>query len=64
MNEKLFYVVYSRKTDFPLCCGTSSECAKALGISSVSSFYSLVSRVESGLNKKYEIVKLEEEQHK
>ena len=46
------YSVYSRKTDMLLAFGTARECAKALGLT-LGSFWSMVSRVRTGKNRKY-----------
>jgi len=59
MNAPFFYVVYSAATDFPICCGSAKECATALG---VKDFYALVSNVSKGINRKYHIVKLCDEE--
>lgn len=54
------YAVYS-KTDELLALGNAEECVRAMGLANVKSFYSIVSRVRRGLNKKYSIVKLPRE---
>lgn len=51
-----YYAVYLRETDELLASGTSAEVTKQLKLASVKSFYSMVSRVRSGKNKKYEIL--------
>ena len=53
-NHKHYYAIYLRKTDELVCCGTSEECAAAMN-RSVDSFYSMVSRVRKGTNRKYEV---------
>ena len=51
------YTVYDNKTDFPIVVdGTADECARALNRSK-NSFYSLVSRVLKGENKRYSILR-------
>ena len=52
MND---YTIYLNKTDEVVAFGSSRECAKALGMSR-DSFYSMVSRVKKGKNRKYSIV--------
>lgn len=51
-----YYGIYDSKTDRLLASGTSAECRKQLNLASVKSFYSMVSRVRSGKNKKYDIL--------
>lgn len=53
---KHFYAVYEKKTDKLLASGDSAFCTEQLGLKSVDSFYSLVSNVKRGKNKKYEIL--------
>ena len=55
------YAVYLNKTDELLCFGTSRECAEYLGMT-LDSFYCMVSRVKSGKNRKYSIVKEEDDE--
>lgn len=50
-----YYAVYLAKSDKLVACGTSRECQRQLGLASVKSFYSMVSRVKKGANQKYEI---------
>lgn len=50
------YTVYLRKTDLPVAFGTARKCAAALGMTT-GSFYSMVSRVAIGKNKKYVVMK-------
>lgn len=51
------YTVYNNKTDFPVIVdGDAKECAKAMGIS-MRSFYYTVNRVKNGKNKKWTILK-------
>lgn len=53
-DPKHYYTVYLKKNDELVAYGTSEECAEQMG-KSVDSFYCLVSRVNSGKIKKYEI---------
>lgn len=57
---KKYYAVYRAKDDKLLVSGTARECQLKLGLSSVDSFYCMVSRVKSGRNRKYEIYDEEE----
>lgn len=50
-----YYAVYLRETDELIASGTSAQCQKQMGLASVHSFYSMVSRCKSGKNNKYEI---------
>lgn len=53
------YTVYNNraKVDLPVIVdGTAQECAKALKMASVNSFYSMVNRVRVGKNKKYTVI--------
>jgi hypothetical protein len=51
------FTVYNNKTDFPVIVdGEARECAKAMGISELS-FYYTVNRVKAGKNKKWTILK-------
>lgn len=55
------YTVYDNKTDFPVIVeGTSAECAKAMGIK-INSFHSTVTRARNGENKRWTILKVDEE---
>lgn len=49
-----YYSIYLRETDDMICWGTSSECAAKLGMP-LSGFYSMVSRVRRGINRKYDV---------
>ena len=49
----IYYTVYDNKTDDVIAFGTAAECAQQLQLSSVDSFYCLVSRKR----KKYTVVK-------
>lgn len=49
-----FYVVRLRKDDSVIACGSSRECAKAMGMS-INSFYSTVTRSCNGENRRYSI---------
>lgn len=49
------YVVKLADTGDVIASGTSYECIKQMGIASVSSFHSLVSRCKAGKNMKYSI---------
>ena len=50
-----WYTVYLAKNDTPLCCGTATECAKAMNMT-LTTFASTVSRVSRGVLKKYDVV--------
>lgn len=54
MSNKNYYAIYLNKTDEIIATGSSKECAKTLGIS-LASFYSLVSKNNRGIQKKYSI---------
>ena len=49
-----YYVIYDRKTEEVLASGYAKECAEQLNMT-MHSFYSMVSRVKSGTNVKYEV---------
>lgn len=51
-----YYAVYLRKNDKLVASGTGKECQKQMGLASLNSFRSLVSKVKSGRNKKYEVL--------
>lgn len=53
-RESCYYTVYLKKSDELLASGYANECAEQMNIS-VHSFYSMVSRVKSGKNNKYEV---------
>lgn len=55
--QKMYYV-YLRATDQLIAAGSARECANRMGVQ-LSSFYSIVSRSNHGVNKKYEIYKEE-----
>lgn len=52
--EPTYYTVYLSKTDQVVASGYAEECAEQLKMSS-HSFYSMISRVKSGANHKYEV---------
>lgn len=54
-GRRRYYTVYDKKTDLPVCSGTSEECADFLEIRR-NSFYSMVSRAKYGLGR-YEFFK-------
>lgn len=58
-SKAVNYTVYDAKTDELLAFGTSDMCAELLGFKSVSRFYEMVSRVEHGRVKKYNVLKEE-----
>ena len=47
-----YYTVYLKKTDEIVVCGTAKECARAMKKSD-NSFYSLVSKTNTGKRNKY-----------
>ena len=49
-----YYTVYKRKNDELVASGTAAECAEQMQVS-LHTFYSIVTRVKNGTNKKYEI---------
>lgn len=51
-----FYMVYLAADDSIVAVGSAKECVEQMGISSVDSFYAIVSRVRHGKNQKYEVV--------
>lgn len=55
-KQSFYYAVYLRKNDMLIASGTARQCATAMGRSK-NSFHCMVSRVESGKNKKFEIYK-------
>lgn len=52
--RRCYYAVYLRKTDELVCSGTVEECAAQMG-RSIGSFKTLLVRVRSGKNRKYEL---------
>ena len=48
-----YYIVYDRKTEQVIACGNVEECSAKLKMNE-HTFYSTVSRLNSGKNKKYE----------
>ena len=53
---KKYYTFYREDTEEIVAFGTADQCIKKLRIKNINSFYSLVSRVKSGKNKKYKVV--------
>lgn len=51
---KKFYIVRLRADDRIICCGSKTECAKALGVSE-KSFLCYVTNCRKGIMQKYEI---------
>ncbi len=51
-----YYEVYSTATGELLAKGTARECRRALGCTSLDSFYALVGRSARGRNKSYRVV--------
>lgn len=58
-----YYAVYLAKTDQLIVSGNSEQCRQKLGMSSLDSFYSMVSRARSGQNRKYEVYIEDWEEH-
>lgn len=54
-----YYMVYRRKDDCLVACGSARQCAKMLGYASVNQFYGIVSKTRNGTVKKWEIAKVE-----
>lgn len=54
-GKKHFYIVRLRKDDSIVAAGTSAECARLMGLRSVKSFYSVLSKNRSGKYSRYEI---------
>lgn len=52
----LWYTIYDADTDDLIACGSARDCANIMG-TSVSNIHSLISRVKSGYNRKYTIVR-------
>lgn len=55
VKPQKLYSVYLRKTDELVAFGTARECAARLGMTLLS-FYSTVTRSQSGQQRKYEII--------
>lgn len=53
---RTYYTVYLKRTDEIVCCGTASECAKAMS-KTINGFYSMISKNNRGKHHKYEIYK-------
>lgn len=51
-----YYTVYDIRTDEVLAQGTSRECARALGFSSMKCFRTMVSRAKAGRSARYAVV--------
>jgi len=51
-----YYEIYDAKTGELLASGTSRECKKKLGCSSIDTFFSLANRSKRGINKKYKVI--------
>lgn len=54
MSMVRFYIVRLRKDDSIVAVGNAAECARRMKMS-ISSFHSTVHRCRSGINKKYEV---------
>ena len=54
-NTTSYYAVYDSKSDTIVAYGNAEECSRKLKMNA-HTFYSMVSKVKSGKNKKYEIV--------
>ena len=52
--EPTYYTVYLSETDEVVASGYAEECAEQLKMTP-HSFYSMISRVKSGANRKYEV---------
>lgn len=56
MSEpKHFYIIRRRKDDSIAAVGTARECFKQMGLSSVETFRSIVSKNRKGIQNTYEI---------
>ena len=56
MSEpKNFYIIRLKKDDSIVSVGTANECVKTMGLSSVNSFRSIVSKNMKGVQNTYEI---------
>lgn len=56
MSEpKNFYIIRLKKDDSIVAVGTANECVKTMGLSSVNSFRSIVSKNMKGVQNTYEI---------
>ena len=55
-RKRRLYVVYNNETDMPVCIdGTAEECAAAMKMDSVNSFYTALTRFRRGLSDKWYI---------
>jgi hypothetical protein len=51
------YTIYDNKTDFPIIVeGTSRECTKVMGLSSVNLFYQTVAKCRKGVNNRWTVL--------
>ena len=58
----VFYSVWRTKDDQPVCIHVNAiQAAAAMGIESLNTFYSAVSRSISGINKKWAVIKENED---
>ena len=53
MSEPLYYTVWLHATETVVAFGPVEQCARMLGMTT-DTFYSTISRINSGYNKKYE----------
>jgi hypothetical protein len=51
-----FYMVYLAADDSIVAVGSAQECVEQMGLSSVDSFYAIVSKVRHGKRPKYEVI--------
>lgn len=54
-KTKYFYIIRLRKDDSIVAVGTAQECIKAMGLSSMNSFRSIVSKNKLNKHTTYEI---------
>ena len=55
MSKPKFYIVRLRKDDSIVAVGTAKECVKVMGLTSVNSFRSIVSKNKKNIQTTYEI---------
>lgn len=54
---KKSYTVYDNRTDFPVCIdATAHQAMRSMGITTLNSFYSTISKVRSGKSKRWAVV--------
>jgi len=55
------YTVYDNRTDFPVCIdATAHEAMQSMGITTLNSFYSVISKARSGKSKRWTVVEEED----